>query len=83
MADAGNGAVSIALGYGIGTGTVTRATAAACKLATGLWKLDVASGTLRSHYLGANTAVGPYGGYLSEVAATQLLSPAKLLYLTV
>jgi hypothetical protein len=66
LQDLGSGAVDLSLGRGVGTATFTRATAAAAKLSTGLWKLDVASGTARSHYLGLNTAVGVYGGYLSE-----------------
>lgn len=70
--DLGNGAVNTALTIGTGPATFTRATQAATKLSTGLWKLDVASGTARSSYIGLNTAVGAYGGYLAEGAATQL-----------
>lgn len=72
LSDAGNGAVNLSLARGAGAATFTRATAAATKLSTGLWKLDVASGTARSSYIGLNTAVGAYGGYLAEGAATQL-----------
>lgn len=70
--DLGNGAVDLALDRGTGPATFTRATAGAAKLSTGLWKLDVASGTARSFYLGMNTAVGAYGGYLAEGARTNL-----------
>ncbi len=72
--DAGAGAVNTAVTStgGSGTPTFTRATAAAAKLSTGLWNLAVASGTARSHYLGANTVVGAYGGYLAEGARTNL-----------
>lgn len=70
--DAGNGAVNMSLGRGVGAATFTRATAAATKLSTGLWKLDVASGTARSSYIGLSTAVGAYGGYLAEGARTNL-----------
>ena len=77
--DNGSGAVSTLASSGMGTVTFTRATEAACKLSTGLWKLDVASGTARSHYTGNNTAVGNYAGYLSELAATQLaLNPRDM-----
>lgn len=72
LGDSGNGAVDMSLGRGVGPATFTRATAAATKLSTGLWKLDVASGTARSSYIGLNTAVSAYGGYLAEGAATQL-----------
>jgi hypothetical protein len=70
--DLGNGQVSIVLQRGIGIGTFVRATAAAARLGTGLWKLDIASGIPRSHYL-PDLA---YGGYLAEGAATQLVTPA-------
>lgn len=70
--DLGNGAVDLALDRGTGPATFTRATAASTKLSTGLWKLDVASGTARSFYFGMNTAVGAYGGYLAEGARTNL-----------
>lgn len=70
LADLGAGAVNTALLVGTGSATFTRATAAASKLSTGLWKLDVASGTARSSYLGLDTTVGAYGGYLAEGART-------------
>jgi hypothetical protein len=70
--DLGNGAVNTALLFGTGTATFTRASAAATKLSTGLWKLDVASGVARYSYNGATTAVSTTGGYFSEPAATQL-----------
>jgi hypothetical protein len=72
LLDLGNGAVDTSLVRGTGPATFTRATAAACRLATGLWKLDVASGVARSHYL----ADLSYGGYLAEPAATQLITPS-------
>lgn len=59
--------------------TFTRATAAASKLATGLWKLDVASGSPRFSFSGASTAVTTAGGYFPEGAATQLaLNPRDM-----
>ena len=70
FADAGSGAVTTTLAAGTGSPTFTRATAAAAKLSTGLWKLDVASGVARSSYIGLTTAVGAYGGYLAEGART-------------
>jgi hypothetical protein len=70
LRDLGAGAVDTTLALGTGTATFTRATAAAAKLSTGLWKLDVASGVARSQYLGMTTAVGAYGGYLAEGART-------------
>lgn len=72
MADAGSGQVNTELHRGVGLAVFTRATAAAARLSTGLWKLDVASGVARSHYLPDLT----YGGYLAEGAATQLITPA-------
>jgi hypothetical protein len=70
LSDSGSGAVSTALLTGAGAATFTRATAGAAKLSTGLWKLDVASGVARSTYLGLDTAVGAYAGYLAEGART-------------
>lgn len=78
--DLGNGAVSlIALRGGV-PGTFTRATAAAAKLSTGLWKLDVASGVARYSYNGLGTTVqNSTGGYYAEGAATQLaLNPRDM-----
>jgi len=72
LSDAGAGAVNLALGRGVGPATFTRATAAATRLSTGLWKIDVASGTARSHYYEFAAGVYTYGGYLAEPAATQL-----------
>lgn len=54
---------------GVGPGTFVRATTAWTKLASGLWT-SVPSGSPRSCYLGASTAVGAYGGYLSESGDT-------------
>ena len=72
LGDAGSGAVSlVAQGGGSTTPTFTRATTAWTKLSTGLWA-SVASGTARSLYLGADTTVGAYGGYLPEGARTNL-----------
>lgn len=72
LADAGSGAVDTALSAGTGAATFTRATAAASRLSTGLWKLDVASGVARSHYHEFSPGVMTYGGFLPEPAATQL-----------
>ena len=71
--DLGAGAVST-YARGLGAATFTRATVAWTKLSTGLWA-EVASGTARSGYLGATTAVGAYGGYFVEAAGTQLVTP--------
>lgn len=68
--DLGSGAVDTATSLGTATPTFTRATAAASKLSTGLWKLDVASGTARYSYSGFDTTVTTTGGYLSEAART-------------
>ncbi len=79
FADLGAGVVDTSSQGSPSTPTFTRATAAATKLSTGLWKLDVASGSPRSMYLGMTTAVGAYGGYLAEGAATQLaLNPRDM-----
>lgn len=79
LADAGSGAVNLALTTGTGGATFSRSTQAAAKLSTGLWKLDVAANVARSHYLGMDTTVGGYAGYLSETAATQLaLNPRDM-----
>jgi hypothetical protein len=75
--DLGSGAVntSASLAFPGTTATFTRATVAYTKLASGLWA-QVASGTARSTYLGLDTtAVGAYGGYYAEMAATQLVTP--------
>lgn len=76
LGDAGAGAVNTtpANASGSPTATFTRATTAWTKLASGLWA-SVASGTARSCYLGQSTAVGAYGGYFAEGAATQLVTP--------
>jgi len=70
--DLGGGQCDITLHRGLGVATFTRATAAACRLASGLWKLDVASGVPRSHYLPDLSAKG----YLYELGATQLITPS-------
>lgn len=77
--DLGAGAVDTTTIFSVGSGTptFTRATAAASKLSTGLWKLDVASGTARSSYLGLDTTVGAYGGYLAEGARTNSCLQAR------
>jgi hypothetical protein len=74
--DAGAGAVNTAplVSMGSGTAAFTRATVAWTKLSTGLWA-QVNSGVARSCYLGANTAVGAYGGYFADGAGTQLVTP--------
>lgn len=74
--DLGVGAVNTTPTFAAGspTPTFTRATAAWTKLSTGLWA-QVASGTARSAYLGADTAIGAYAGYFGELGATQLVTP--------
>lgn len=74
--DAGSGAVNLVPARAVGspTPTFTRASTAWTKLASGLWT-SVASGTARSAYIGLNTAVGGYGGYLNEDTSTQLVTP--------
>lgn len=72
--DLGAGLVATTLSRGTGAATFVRATVAWTKLSTGLWS-QIATGTARSTYLGANTAVGSYGGYFAEGAATQLVTP--------
>ena len=76
LTDAGAGIVNTTptASAGSPTPTFTRATVAWTKLSTGLWA-QVASGQPRSCYIGANTAVGTYGGYLGEAAGTQLVTP--------
>lgn len=76
LGDSSAGAVNTtpASAAGSPTATFTRATTAWTKLASGLWA-SVASGTARSCYLGQSTAVGAYGGYFAEGAATQLVTP--------
>lgn len=71
LSDSGSGAVDTS-GFLSGAATFTRATAAAARLSTGLWKLDVASGVARSHYHEFTAGTMTYGGYLAELAATQL-----------
>ena len=72
--DLGAGVVDTTLSLGTGSATFTRATVAWTKLSTGLWA-SVASGSPRSCYIGADTAVGAYGGYFAEGAGTQLVTP--------
>lgn len=72
--DSGSGSVDTTVIRGVGGATFTRATVAWTKLASGLWA-EVASGTARSGYIGADTAVGAYGGYFPELAGTQLVTP--------
>ena len=76
LMDAGAGKVQLTPTYAAGspTPTFTRATAKWTKLSTGLW-MEVASGVAASCYLGADTAVGAYGGYFAEGAGTQLVTP--------
>ena len=77
FSDLGSGLVATTPIFAVGSGTptFTRATVAWTKLASGLWT-QVASGSARSTYLGFNTAVGAYGGYYTEQAGTQLVTPA-------
>ncbi len=76
LADLGAGVVRTTplISMGSPTATFTRATVAWTKLSSGLWA-QVASGTARSCYIGANTVASAYGGYFSEPAATQLVTP--------
>ena len=74
LGDLGSGAVDLTLQRGSGSATFTRATTAWTKLSSGLWA-SVGSGVARSSYIGFNTAVSAYGGYLSEGAGTQLVTP--------
>src|SRR5258708_19718753 len=71
LSDLGAGAVNTQLSAGIGGPTFTRATTAWTKLSSGLWG-QVATGIARSCYLGQNTVLGEYGGYLAEGARTNL-----------
>lgn len=64
--DNGAGVANIVPKLGGVAGTFTRATAAASKLSTGLWKLDVASGSPRFTYNGLDTTVTTAGGYFPE-----------------
>lgn len=72
--DAGAGIVTTTLNRGVGSATFTRASTAYTKLSTGLWA-SIASGSPRYCYTGMDTTVKTTGGYLSEVAATQLVTP--------
>mgnify|MGYP001617388397 CR=1 FL=1 len=75
--DVGSGQVNTTVFSGSVSPTFTRASVAWTKLASGLWA-QVATGVPRSAYLGANTISGAttgYGGYLSEGARTQLVTP--------
>lgn len=76
LRDSGAGAVSTAASLSNGTATAayTRASPAYTKLSSGLWA-SVASGQARSSYIGLNTAVSAYGGYLAEGSRTQLVTP--------
>jgi len=72
--DAGAGVATITLRRGTGSATYTRATAGWTKLSTGNWG-SVASGLPRYCYSGADTTVTTTGGYLTELAGTQLTTP--------
>jgi hypothetical protein len=73
LPDIGSGAVGLVPNRagGSSVSTFTRATPAWTKLSTGPWA-SVGTGVARSCYLGLTTAVGAYGGYLAEAAATNL-----------
>lgn len=79
FSDAGSGVVTTTLRKGTGAATFTRATAAAARtgvFAAGVgyvWNLNVASGSPRSHY----DPNGAYLGYLSESAATQVITNVR------
>ena len=70
----GSTQVNTAMAVGTGSPTFTRATVAWTKKENGLWA-QVGSGVPRSSFIGMNTAVGEYGGYLQEGAGTQLVTP--------
>jgi hypothetical protein len=72
--DLGNGIVNTVPAQSAGSpvATFTRASVAWTKLASGLWG-QVATGIARSHYLGRDTGVGAYGGYLAEPTGVQLI----------
>jgi hypothetical protein len=74
--DLGNGIVNTvpAIALGSAVPTFTRASVAWTKLPSGLWG-QVATGIARATYLARNTAVGAYGGYWSEPAGVQLVTP--------
>jgi hypothetical protein len=74
--DAGAGIANLTLARGTGAATYTGATSKYTKLITGNWA-SVASGQPRFCYFGGNTvaAASGNGGYLSELAATQLVTP--------
>lgn len=78
FADKGAGIVDLTpnRAAGSGTPTFTRATTAYTKLSTGLWA-SVASGSPRYCYYGEDTVAKSAGdgGYLCELAATQLVTP--------
>lgn len=80
LGDLGSGAVDTTpVRAALPTATFTRATAAAARLSTGLWKLDVATGVARSHYWDYTPGSGvyTYGGFISEGAATQILTAPR------
>lgn len=77
FADLGSGVVDTATSLGTAAATFTRATAGASKLSTGLWKLDVASGSPRYSYNGLDTTVATTGGYLPEGARTNSCLQAR------
>jgi hypothetical protein len=74
--DLGNGIVNTVPAQSSGSAVVTftRASVAWTKMASGLWG-QVATGIARAVYLGRDTAVGAYGGYWSEPAGVQLVTP--------
>lgn len=75
--DNGAGVVNIVPKLGGVAGTFARATAGASKLSTGLWKLDVASGSPRFSYAGMDTTVTTTGGYSREGARTNSCLQAR------
>jgi hypothetical protein len=76
--DLGNGIVNTVPAQSAGSpvATFTRASVAWAKMASGLWG-QVATGVARSHYLGRDTGVGPYGGYWPELASVQLVPTTR------
>lgn len=70
LADSGNGIANITDVRGGVVATFTRASQAATRLASGLWRLDVPNNTARAYY-DENLV---YQGYLVEPAATQLIT---------
>lgn len=76
LQDLGAGVANLVLDVAAGSATPTysRTSVAWTKLANGLWA-EVATGVPRFRYLGRHTSPTVEGGYLSEPAGTQLVTP--------